>query len=54
VPMSVGEIALRELKEAIDRGWGERDCRVAMLVQEERAGVSARVPAERLAPVLKE
>jgi 3-hydroxyisobutyrate dehydrogenase-like beta-hydroxyacid dehydrogenase len=54
VPMKVGEIALRELKEAIDRGWGERDCRVAMVVQEERSGVTARVPADKLAAVLKE
>jgi len=54
VPMKVGEIALQELKEAIDRGWGNRDCRVAMVVQEERAGVSPRVSAEKLAPILKE
>lgn len=54
VPMDVGQIALRELKEAIDHGWGERDCRVAMVVQEERAGVTARVPADQLAQVLKE
>jgi len=54
VPMKVGEIALRELKEAIDRGWGNRDCRVAMVVQEERAGVSPRVSAEDLRDALRE
>ena len=48
VPMRVGRIALEELDEAMKRGWGERDCRVAMTLQEERAGVSVRVPRERL------
>jgi 3-hydroxyisobutyrate dehydrogenase len=54
VPMKIGEIALAELAEAMRRGWEERDCRVAMTLQEERAGVSARIPAERLAEVLSE
>jgi 3-hydroxyisobutyrate dehydrogenase-like beta-hydroxyacid dehydrogenase len=48
VPMKVGKIALDELDEAMKRGWGERDCRVAMTLQEERARVSVRVAPERL------
>jgi 3-hydroxyisobutyrate dehydrogenase len=48
VPMQVGKVALDELEEAMRRGWAERDCRVAMTLQEERAGVSVRVPRERL------
>ena len=48
VPMQVGRVALGELEEAMRRGWAERDCRVAMTLQEERAGVSVRVPRERL------
>jgi len=52
VPMKVGRIALDELGEAIRRGWAERDCRVAMTLQEERAGVSVRVPADELAKSL--
>jgi 3-hydroxyisobutyrate dehydrogenase len=48
VPMRVGNVALEELDEAMRRGWAERDCRVAMTLQEERAGVSVRVPRERL------
>jgi len=44
VPMEIGEIALRELSEAMRRGWSERDCRVPMTLQEERAGVSVKVP----------
>jgi 3-hydroxyisobutyrate dehydrogenase len=52
VPMKVGQIALDELAEAMRRGWAERDCRVAMTLQEERAGVSVRVPADELAKSL--
>jgi 3-hydroxyisobutyrate dehydrogenase len=48
VPMRVGRIAFEELDEAMKRGWSERDCRVAMTLQEERAAVSVRVPRERL------
>lgn len=48
VPMRVGQIALEELDQAMNRGWGERDCRVAMTLQEERAAVSVRVARERL------
>jgi hypothetical protein len=32
----------------MQRGWGGRDCRAAMTLQEERAGVTVRVPAEKL------
>jgi 3-hydroxyisobutyrate dehydrogenase len=52
VPMRVGEIALGELAACLERGWAERDSRVAMTLQEERAGVSVRVPAEKLQGVL--
>jgi len=54
VPMRIGEIALAELAEAMNRGWAERDCRVAMTLQEERAGVTARVAPERLPEALKD
>ena len=48
VPMKVGQIALDELAGALQRGWGDRDCRVAMTLQEERAKVSVQVARERL------
>jgi 3-hydroxyisobutyrate dehydrogenase len=48
VPMRMAEIAMQEMAEAMQRGWGERDARVALTLQEERAGVSVRVPADRL------
>lgn len=52
VPMRIGEIALGELAACIERGWAERDSRVAMTLQEERAGVSVRVTPERLQGIL--
>lgn len=48
VPMKMGEAAFAELDEAMRRGWGGRDCRAAMTLQEERAGVTVRVPAQKL------
>ena len=51
VPMQAGEHALAELSAAMKRGWADRDCRVAMTLQEERAGVSVRVPPEKLKDV---
>ena len=54
VPMRLANLALQELTEAINRGWGDRDSRVAMLLQEERAGVEVRVDPDVLAKVLEE
>jgi 3-hydroxyisobutyrate dehydrogenase len=48
VPMKIGQAALDELAAAMQRGWSDRDCRVAMTLQEERAKVSVRVARERL------
>ncbi len=53
VPMRLAGLALEELTEALDRGWGERDSRVAMLLQEERAGVEIRVPEAAIRRVLE-
>ncbi len=38
VPMSVGNIAHQELTAALNRGWADQDSRIAMRLQEERAG----------------
>ena len=43
VPMRLCNMALEEMTEAMNRGWAHRDSRVAMLLQEERAGVSIQV-----------
>jgi 3-hydroxyisobutyrate dehydrogenase len=45
VPMRAASLAHAELTEAMNRGWADRDSRVAMLLQEERAGVDIKVPA---------
>jgi len=52
VPMRIGEAAYEELAEGMRRGWAERDCRVTMSLQEERAAVSTRVSAEALKSAL--
>ncbi|MGE5203008.1 MAG: NAD-binding protein, partial [Acidobacteriota bacterium] len=43
VPMRMANLALEELTEAMNRGWSERDSRVAMLLQQERAGAPIKV-----------
>ncbi len=52
VPMRLANVTLEELIEALNRGWGERDSRVAMLLQEERAGVEIRVAESAIREVL--
>ena len=52
VPMRLANITLEEMTEAMNRGWAERDSRVAMLLQEERAGVEIRVAEKLLREVL--
>ncbi len=52
VPMRIATLTLEELTEALNRGWGHRDSRVSMLLQEERAGVHIAVPPEKIREVL--
>ncbi len=53
VPMRVANLTYAEMTEALNRGWAARDSRVPMLLQEERAGVEIKVPAEDIQAVLK-
>mgnify|MGYP001303628545 FL=1 len=53
VPMRLANLALMEMTEAINKGWGARDSRVAMLLQEERSGVEVRVDEDVLKAVLE-
>jgi 3-hydroxyisobutyrate dehydrogenase-like beta-hydroxyacid dehydrogenase len=39
VPMRLSHLALAELNEALNRGWGDRDSRIGMTLQQERAGI---------------
>jgi 3-hydroxyisobutyrate dehydrogenase-like beta-hydroxyacid dehydrogenase len=54
VPMRLANLTLEEMTEALNRGWAERDSRVAMLLQEERAGVEIKVPESAIKEVLDE
>lgn len=45
VPMAVANLTLQELMAAMNRGWADKDSRIAMLLQEERAGgIRVRIP----------
>jgi len=50
--MRLANITLEEMTEALNRGWAERDSRVAMLLQEERAGVQIKVTEEAIKEAL--
>ena len=52
VPMKLSHTVLAEMTEAINRGWGGRDSRVAMMLQNERAGVDIKVDPARLKEIL--
>ncbi|MBM4256949.1 MAG: NAD(P)-dependent oxidoreductase [Deltaproteobacteria bacterium] len=53
VPMPMANLALDELTAALNRGWGDRDSRSAMLLQQERAAVQVAVEPERLKAALE-
>jgi 3-hydroxyisobutyrate dehydrogenase-like beta-hydroxyacid dehydrogenase len=52
VPMRMCNLAYAEMTEAMARGWGGRDSRSVMLLQQERAGVEIAVDTERLREAL--
>jgi 3-hydroxyisobutyrate dehydrogenase-like beta-hydroxyacid dehydrogenase len=52
VPMRMCNLALAEMTEAMGRGWAGRDSRVAMLLEQERAGIEIAVEPERLKAAL--
>ncbi len=54
VPMRLANLVLEEMTEALNRGWGHRDSRVAMLLQEERAGVHIAVPPAEIREALEQ
>src|SRR5207244_10822999 len=53
VPMHMANLALDELTAALNRGWEARDSRVAMLLQQERAGISIEVAEAELKAALE-
>jgi len=54
VPMRLSNLALADLTEALGRGWGDRDSRIAMVLQEERAGVEIQVPQDEVSALREE
>lgn len=53
VPMRIANLAHADMTEALNRGWADRDSRIPMLLQEERAGVEIKVPAAAIQAVLQ-
>lgn len=53
VPMPMANLALEELSTALERGWGERDSRATMLLQQERADVHIAVHPDRIREALQ-
>lgn len=49
VPMRLANLTLAEMTEAMGKGLGEKDCRVYLQLQLERAGVTIAVDPEELA-----
>lgn len=54
VPMRAASNALEELTEAMNRGWANRDSRVAVLLQQERSGVEIKVDPARIEEARRE
>jgi 3-hydroxyisobutyrate dehydrogenase-like beta-hydroxyacid dehydrogenase len=52
LPMRMCNLALAEMTEALGRGWGGRDSRAVMLLQQERAGIEIAVDPERMRQAL--
>jgi 3-hydroxyisobutyrate dehydrogenase len=52
VPLRIATLVREEMTEALNRGWAERDSRVFMLLQEERAGVNIAVPPDEVQEAL--
>ena len=44
---------LGDMAQAMERGWGGRDARIALSLQEERAGVSVRIADDSLKDALR-
>lgn len=53
VPARMIDMARSEMTEALNRGWGHRDSRSFMLLQQERAGILVDVDKDKVDAVLK-
>jgi 3-hydroxyisobutyrate dehydrogenase-like beta-hydroxyacid dehydrogenase len=50
--MQFAKLTLAQMTEALDRGWGDKDSRIAMLLAQEQAGVDVRCDPETLKDIL--
>ena len=53
VPMRLIDMTRAEMSEAMARGWGDRDSRAFLILQQERAGVHIEVDKAAIDAVLK-
>ena len=53
VPMRLASMSLQEMTEGLNRGWGDRDSRSPMMLQEERAGVQVRATKDAIQKALE-
>ena len=54
VPLRLANLTLEEMTEALNRGWADRDSRIIMKLQQERAGVDIAVDPDRLRKAMAE
>ena len=52
-PMRFANLALADVHEALNRGWGERDARAVMLLPQERVGISIKIDKQAIDEVLR-
>jgi 3-hydroxyisobutyrate dehydrogenase len=50
--MQFATLTLAQMTEALDRGWGDKDSRIAMLLAQEQAGVDVRCDPDTLKDIL--
>jgi 3-hydroxyisobutyrate dehydrogenase len=50
--MQFAKLTLAQMTEALDRGWGDKDSRIAMLLPQEQAGVDVRCDPDTLKDIL--
>lgn len=54
VPMRMANLTLAEMTEAMSRGWGDKDSRIPMRLQQERVGVDIAVDPKDIEAVLSQ
>ena len=53
VPARMIDLTRAEMTDALNRGWGQRDSRAFMLLQQERAGILVDVDKDKVEAALK-